>query len=163
MPCLRFTDKPYQYSSVHRFGVSLYGQLEREQRGHDYFDVFLLVGLIAVVLAGAFPFILFLNRRLGKAMEVFCGRLGINREASSGLLTQMASSIPVWSVINDMNQRGKLINVTFAISGSFVLGDVLAFTGGVNAEMVFPVIVAKLTGGLLAILLVYTLLQKKHA
>ena len=120
----------------------------------------LLVGLIAVVLAGAFPFILFLNRRLGKVMEALGGRLGINKEASSGLLTQMASSIPVWNVINDMNQRGKLINVTFAISGSFVLGDVLAFTGGVNAEMVFPVIVAKLTGGLLAILLVFTLLQK---
>ena len=132
-----------------------------EALGGKPFEVgLLLVGLIAIVLAGAFPFILFLNRRMGKIMEVLGGRLGINKEASSGLLTQMASSIPVWSVINDMNQRGKLINVTFAISGSFVLGDVLAFTGGVNAEMVFPVIVAKLTGGILAILLVYILLQK---
>jgi len=50
--------------------------------------------------------------------------------------------------------------VVFAVSGSFVLGDVLAFTGGVNPEMVFPVIAAKLSGGILAILLAVMLLRK---
>ena len=120
----------------------------------------LLVGLIAIVLAGAFPMILFLNRKLGKLMTAFGERAGINKESSTGLLTQLASSIPVWSIINDMDSRGKLLNVVFAVSGSFVFGDVLAFTGGVNPEMVFPVIAAKLTGGLLAILLALLLLKK---
>jgi ethanolamine transporter len=46
------------------------------------------------------------------------------------------------------------------VSGSFVFGDVLAFTGGVNAEMVFPVIVAKLSGGILAIVLAMVLLKR---
>ncbi|MCL2708010.1 MAG: ethanolamine utilization protein EutH [Defluviitaleaceae bacterium] len=121
----------------------------------------LLVGLIAIVLAGAFPMILFLNRRLGKLMSKFGEKTGINGEASTGLLTQLASSIPVWSVIGTMDNRGKLLNVVFAVSGSFVLGDVLAFTGGANAEMVFPVIVAKLSGGLLAVLMTVFLLNKK--
>jgi len=121
----------------------------------------LLVGLIAIVLAGAFPMILFLNRRLGKIMEGFGKKTGINGEASTGLLTQLASSIPVWSVISGMDERGKLLNVAFAVSGSFVLGDVLAFTGGANPEMVFPVIVAKLSGGILAVLLAYFLLKKR--
>ena len=121
----------------------------------------LLVGLIAIVLAGAFPMILFLNRRLGGLMSGFGRKAGINGEASTGLLTQLASSIPVWSVMDSMNQRGKLLNVVFAVSGSFVLGDVLAFTGGANPEMVFPVIVAKLSGGILAVLLTVFLLKKK--
>ena len=121
----------------------------------------LLVGLIAIVLVGAFPMILFLNRRLGKIMGRFGKKAGINKEASTGLLTQLASSIPVWSIINDMDQRGKLLNVVFAVSGSFVFGDVLAFAGGVDPEMVFPVIVAKLSGGILAILLALLLLKKK--
>jgi ethanolamine transporter len=60
-----------------------------------------------------------------------------------------------------MNNRGKLLNVAFAVSGSFVFGDVLAFAGGVNPEMIFPVIVAKLSGGILAILLAILLLKKK--
>jgi len=119
-----------------------------------------LVGVIAVVLAGAFPMILFLNRRLGKLMDKFGEKAGVNSEASTGLLTQLASSIPVWSVIGDMDKRGKLLNVVFAVSGSFVLGDVLAFTGGANPEMVFPVIVAKFTGGILAISLAVILLKR---
>lgn len=119
----------------------------------------LLVGLIAIVLAGAFPMILFLNRRLSGVMRKIGMRIGINTEASTGLLTQLASSIPVWNVFNTMNRRGKLINVAFAISGSFVFGDVLAFAGGANAEMVFPVITAKLTGGILAVFLAIFLLK----
>jgi ethanolamine transporter len=121
----------------------------------------LLVGLIAIVLAGAFPMVLFLNRRLGSMMAKFGEKTGIDSESSAGLLTQLASSIPIWSVIGDMNNRGKLLNVVFAVSGSFVLGDVLAFTGGANPEMIFPVIVANLSGGLLAILLTIVLLNKK--
>ena len=120
----------------------------------------LLVGLIAIVLAGAFPMLLFLNRRLDRVMTAFGKKAGINKESTSGLVTQLASSIPVWSVFDDMDNRGKLINVAFAVSGSFVFGDVLAFTGGANAEMVFPVIVAKLSGGVLAVLLALFLLKK---
>jgi ethanolamine transporter len=121
----------------------------------------LLVGLIAIVLAGAFPMILFLNRRLEKLMTQFGKKTGINSEASAGLLTQLASSIPVWSVMDSMNKRGKLLNVVFAVSGSFVFGDVLAFTGGANPEMIFPVIIAKLSGGILAVLLAIVLTKKK--
>jgi len=121
----------------------------------------LLVGLIAIVLAGAFPMILFLNRKLDKLMAKFGKRVGVGKEATTGLLTQLASSIPVWNVFSDMDSRGKLLNVAFAVSGSFVLGDVLAFTGGANPEMVFPVLVAKLAGGVLAIALGMLLVHKK--
>jgi ethanolamine transporter len=120
-----------------------------------------IVGLIAIVLAGAFPMILFLNRRLAYLMAKFGEKTGINGEASTGLLTQLANSIPVWSVLDGMNDKGKLLNVAFSVSGSFVFGDVLAFTGGVNPEMIFPVIAAKLSGGILAILLAVLLIDKK--
>jgi Ethanolamine utilization protein len=104
--------------------------------------------------------ILFLTRRLGKLMDKFGEKAGINREASSGLLTQLANNLPIWSLLGGMNQRGKLLNVVFTVSAAFVFGDVLAFTGGVNPEMVFPVIVAKLSAGILAILLTIYLLNK---
>ncbi len=121
----------------------------------------LLVGKIAIVLIGAFPMIHFLNKHLSTVMEKFGKKTGINTESSTGLLTQLASSIPVWNEIDKMNERGKLFNIAFAVSGSFVLGDVLAFTGGVNTEMVFPVIVAKLVAGLAAIALAALLPMKQ--
>ena len=120
----------------------------------------LLVGLIAIVLAGAFPMILFLNRRLARVMGRMGEKAGIGVEASTGLLTQLASSIPVWNVIGEMDRRGKLLNVVFAVSGSFVFGDVLAFAAGANPEMVFPVVVAKLSGGILAIALAIVLMRR---
>ncbi|WNY28102.1 hypothetical protein MmiEs2_02840 [Methanimicrococcus stummii] len=120
----------------------------------------LIIGLIAIVLAGAFPMVLFLKRKLGKVMDKFGAKVGINQEASAGLLTQLANNLPVWGQIKDMDQRGKLLNVVFTVSAAFVFGDVLAFAGGVNTEMVFPVIVAKLSGGILAILLTLFLLKK---
>ncbi|MDL2218687.1 ethanolamine utilization protein EutH [Christensenellaceae bacterium OttesenSCG-928-M15] len=151
----------FQYLTGLRFPLFHLMVEENEALGGAPLEVgLLLVGLIAIVLVGAFPMILFLNRRLGGMISKFGKRAGINTEASTGLLTQLASSIPIWSVINDMNNRGKLINIAFAVSGSFVLGDVLAFTGGANPEMVFPVIVAKLSGGGLAIALTLFLLKK---
>lgn len=119
----------------------------------------MLVGQIAIVLAGAFPLILFLNRRLGKVMNKLGGKIGINTPSSTGLLAQLASSIPVFSVINDMNAKGKLINIAFAVSGSFVLADALAFTASAAPDMVFPMLVAKLSGGILAIVLMALLLK----
>lgn len=120
----------------------------------------LLVGLIAIVLAGAFPMILFLNRRLKGVMNKFGKYIGINTAASTGLLTQLASSIPVLSVIDDMDDRGKLMNIAFAVSGSFVFADVLAFVGANVPDMMFPVIINKLVGGILALVLSVILMKK---
>ncbi len=113
----------------------------------------LLVGKIAVVLIGAFPMIHFLNKHLSGIMGKFGKKTGINTESSTALLTQLASSIPIWSMMGQMNRRGKLVNIAFAVSGSFVLGDVLAFVGGTAPQMVFPVIVAKLIAGCAAVAL----------
>ncbi len=123
----------------------------------------LLVGQIAIVLIGAFPLIRFLTLRLAKPMNALGQKTGIDPDSSSSLLTQLASSIPVWSVMERMNDRGKLINVAFSVSGSFVLGDMLAFVGGVNPGMVFPMIAAKLTAGLSALVLAASLASRRKA
>ncbi len=52
-----------------------------------------------------------------------------------------------------MDRKGKILNAAFAASGAFVFGDHLAFTSAVNPEMVLPIIVSKLTGGISALLL----------
>ncbi len=114
----------------------------------------LLVGLIAIVLIGAFPMIHFLSKHLSGLMNRYRHRTGLDNVSSSALLTQLASSIPIWSLTPQMNEKGKLLNIAFAVSGSFVLGDVLAFTGGAAPEMVFPVIAGKLVAGISALLLV---------
>jgi ethanolamine transporter len=59
----------------------------------------------------------------------------------------------MFNIMGDMNAKGKLLNVAFAVSAAFVFGDHLGFTAGVNSEMIFPVIIGKLVAGITALIL----------
>ena len=48
----------------------------------------------------------------------------------------------------------------FAVSAAFVFGDHLGFTAGVNSEMIFPMIVGKLTAGITALIVANILAPK---
>ena len=54
-------------------------------------------------------------------------------------------------MVKDMNERGKVINIAFAVSAAFVFGDHLGFTAGFAPELLTAVIVGKLVGGISAV------------
>ena len=64
------------------------------------------------------------------------------------------------NLIKDMNDKGKIMNFAFAVSPAFVFGDHLGFTAGVNKEMIFPVIVGKLSAGISALILAFIISDK---
>lgn len=70
------------------------------------------------------------------------GLLGMNDTAAAGLIASLANSIAMFGMVKDMDQRGKVINVAFAVSAAFVFGDHLGFTAGFDPEMLVPVILA---------------------
>ena len=114
-------------------------------------EVFKIIGDIALVLAGAFPLMLIVTKLLRKPLNFLGTRIGINEHSVKGLLTSFINSIPVFGSIKDMDERGKVINMAFAVSGAFVFGDHLAFTAGVDPETIPALIVSKLTSGLCAV------------
>ena len=61
----------------------------------------------------------------------------------------------MFELMKDMDDRGKIINVAFAVSAAFVFGDHLGFTAGFNADMIAPMIVGKLVGGVTAVLVAW--------
>ena len=77
----------------------------------------------------------------------------MNDVSAAGLVASLANSIPMFNMVNDMDDKGKIINFAFATSAAFVFGDHLGFTAGFDASMIFPMIVGKLTGGITAIIL----------
>lgn len=112
---------------------------------------FTVVGEIAIVLAGAFPLIHLITRVFQKPLLHLGKALGVNETAAAGLVASLANSIPMLGMMEEMDPRGKVINVAFAVSAAFVFGDHLGFTAGFAPEMLTPVIVAKLSAGVLAI------------
>ena len=122
---------------------------------------FLTVGAIAVVLAGAFPLVFVVTKLLRKPLMKLGGVLGINDTAAAGLIASLANSIATFGMVKDMDQRGKVVNMAFAVSAAFVFGDHLGFTAGFAPEMLPAMIVAKLVGGISAVAVAMLLTRKK--
>lgn len=112
-----------------------------------------ILGDIAFVLLGAFPMVEFIKRHCGGALAKVGGKLGMNETASAGIVATLANNIPTFQMMKDMNPKGKLMNVAFASCAAFMFGDHLGFVAGVNADMIVPMIFAKLACGLSALFL----------
>lgn len=122
---------------------------------------FATVGTIAIILAGAFPLVFVLTKLLRKPLMAVGSKLGINDAAAAGLIASLANSIATFGMVKDMNERGKVINIAFAVSAAFVFGDHLGFTAGFAPEMIGPMIVGKLVGGISAVAVAMWLTRKE--
>ena len=109
------------------------------------------VGAIAIVLAGAFPLVYVITKVFQKPLMGLGKILKMNDIAAAGMVATLANSIPMFGMMKDMDNRGKIINVAFAVSAAFVFGDHLGFTAGFNSEMILPMIVGKLVAGITAV------------
>ena len=76
-------------------------------------------------------------------------------------MATLANSIATFSMVKDMDQRGKVVNTAFAVSAAFVFGDHLGFTAGFAPEMLPAVILGKLTGGIAAVAVALFLTRKE--
>ena len=120
-----------------------------------------VVGAIAIVLAGAFPLVYALTKVLEKPLMKAGKLLGVNDTAAAGLIASLANSIATFGMVKDMDSRGKVVNIAFAVSAAFVFGDHLGFTAGFAPEMLLPMILGKLAGGITAVAVAMLLTRKK--
>lgn len=112
---------------------------------------FQTVGTIAIVLAGAFPLVYVLTKLLQKPLLAVGRLLGINDTAAGGLLASLANSIATFGMVKDMDPRGKVVNIAFAVPAAFVFGDHLGFAAGFAPDLLPAMIVGKLVGGVFAV------------
>ena len=124
-------------------------------------EAFQTVGVIAIVLAGAFPLVFLLTKVLKKPLMKLGGVLGINDTAVAGLIASLANSIATFGMVKDMDERGKVVNIAFAVSAAFVFGDHLGFTAGFAPEMLPAMILGKLAGGFAAIAVAMWLTKRR--
>lgn len=110
-----------------------------------------VIGYIACVLLGAYPMVFLLSRWFEKPLMRVGSLLKMNNNAAAGMVATLANNIPMFGMLNKMDDRGKVINVAFAVSAAFTFGDHLGFTAANMPGMIFAVIVGKLVGGVTAI------------
>ena len=110
-----------------------------------------VIGYIACILLGAYPMVFLLSRWFEKPLMGIGSLLHMNNNAAAGMVATLANNIPMFGMLSKMDDRGKVINVAFAVSAAFTFGDHLGFTAANMPGMIFAVIVGKLVGGLTAI------------
>ena len=86
--------------------------------------------------------------------------LGVNDVAAAGLVASLANSIATFGLVKEMDKRGKVVNIAFAVSAAFVFGDHLGFTAGFAPHMLPAMIVGKLVGGVTAVAVALWLTRK---
>ena len=121
---------------------------------------FQTVGEIAIVLAGAFPLVAVLTKLLKKPLLKLGKILGVNDVSAAGMVASLANSIATFGMVKEMDKRGKVVNIAFAVSAAFVFGDHLGFTAGFAPVMLPAMIVGKLVGGVTAVAVALWLTRK---
>jgi ethanolamine transporter len=117
-----------------------------------------------VVMTGAFPLVYILSKILKKPLIFFGKLIGISDISAMGLISCLATNVTTISMVEQMDKKGIVLNMAFAVSGAFVFAGHLAFTVSFNADYLVPVIIGKLTAGICAVILanfVYNQMHKK--
>lgn len=116
----------------------------------------------AVVISGALVMSQVILRFFRSKIRKLGEKIGVNEVSIIALLMNCATSLAVIPLYSRMDEKGKLINSAFAISGCFVLGGSLGFMSSVaDGYTVAVFVVSKFVSGICSILLVSRLC--KHA
>lgn len=108
---------------------------------------------IGIVLLGTFPVLTILTKILDKPLNAVGRKIGLDKTSAAGLVFTLANSVPVYTMMKDMNKKGIIVNTAWLVPATAALGDHLGFTAGVRPEMITPVVIGKLAAGVLAVLL----------
>ncbi|MFI8413592.1 ethanolamine utilization protein EutH [Paeniglutamicibacter gangotriensis] len=119
----------------------------------DQFRALEVAGYIGVMLAGAFPMVYAIRKWLAVPLESIGKRLGFSEEGAAGILAAAANILALFRVVKFMPPRDKVLAIAFAVCAAFTFGDHLAFSANFQPNMVFPLIIGKLSGGVIAIIL----------
>jgi ethanolamine transporter len=102
-----------------------------------------------------------ITKVFSKPLQAAGRGLGMGDVAAAGMIATLANNIPMFAMMKDMDVRGKVLNSAFAVSAAFTFGDHLGFTAGVEPQLIFAMIVGKLTAGITAVA-VATLVAPKN-
>ena len=99
---------------------------------------------------------------LKKPMAWLGKKLEASDNAVLGLVTTLANSIPVFAMLEQMDKKGRVMNMAFAVSAGYALGDHLAFVLSYDRTFALPMVLGKVVGGVAALGLAIIICSRKN-
>ena len=118
-------------------------------------EAMVVVVNITLALLGSLPFAKLLQLVLNKPLKLIGTRLRIQDSACAGILIGMVSAVPVYTMMENMNKRSRIIVSTFLIDGMAILGAHLAYTAANNPAMTASLLVCKLSASLVGLIIAF--------
>lgn len=123
----------------------------------DQFRALETAGYIGIMLAGAFPMVYLLQKYAGGPLEAMGRKIGLSKEGSAGIVATIANILAMFKLVKTMPPKDKVINIAFGVAAAFLLGDHLSFTANFQPTLILPIIVGKVSAGVIGIGLAYWL------
>jgi ethanolamine transporter len=120
-----------------------------------------VAGYIGIMLAGAFPMVYLIRKFLAKPVEVLGQKLGLAPMGAAGILAAAANILAMFRLVKDMRPGDKVLCIAFAVCAAFTFGDHLAFTTNFQPNLLLPIMVGKLGGGVCGFVLAKLLCVRK--
>ncbi|MGE2715751.1 ethanolamine utilization protein EutH [Mycolicibacterium litorale] len=117
----------------------------------DQFRALEVVGYIGVMLAGAFPMVYAIRTGLARPLQAVGDRFGVSESGITGFLAGATNILALYRIVPLMPARDRVLTIAFSVCAAFAFGDYLAFTANFQPNMIVPMIVGKLVGGVIAV------------
>ena len=86
-----------------------------------------IIGVIGLMLSGAFPLVLFIRRHLSAAVRGLARLLKTDEDAALGMVVSLANPLPMYVMANRMTNRGKVLCAAFSGLILTLLSDHLGY------------------------------------
>lgn len=125
-------------------------------------EAMVIVLRMSIIVCGSMVLCEIILRKFKLQINKIASILGVNDVAIVGLLLSLGTSIAMIPLFSRMDNKGKIMNAAFSVSGAYVLGGQLGFIASVASPYATNIyIIVKLLAGILAIASVFILGKKK--
>lgn len=118
---------------------------------------------ITLALLGSLPFAKLLQVLLSKPLKALGKLLRIQESACVGILVGLVSAIPVYTLMDTMDRRSRIVVSTFLIDGMAILGAHLAYTASNAPLMTAPLLACKVSASVVGIIVALCYTRKDTA
>lgn len=123
-------------------------------------DSTLMILKMCIIISGSMVLSELVLRYASDYIEKIANLLKINKESVIGFILNLTSSLAMLPLYNRMDEKGKLLNASFSVSGAYVFGGQMAFIAGVAADSVMIYVGLKLLCGLLSVILMNVIYER---
>lgn len=121
----------------------------------------LIVFEIAIILSGAYSLFYLISKKLHKYLSKIGDKYELDEYSILGIFSSLANCIPMFGVYDKMNEKGKILNAAFVVSGAFVFGGQLGYVSSSLPHVTNAFVVGKLVAGISAIILATLIIKKQ--